>query len=46
MYSNAIKFTNKFGVIVITIEKVVGSMENDIIIISVMDSGRGIKKKD
>ena len=46
MYSNAIKFTSKFGLIVIMIEKVVESVENHMIIISVIDSGMGIHNKD
>ena len=46
MYSNAIKFTGKCGLIVIMIEKIVQRVENDMIIISVIDSGIGIRKKD
>jgi len=57
LYSNAIKFTDRFGKIVIVVEKVkysdnggdesqINSATFDMIIISVIDSGIGIKEED
>jgi signal transduction histidine kinase len=43
LYSNAIKFSDKHGSILVKVEKV---SKGQLIIISVIDSGLGIKKKD
>ena len=43
LYSNAIKFTDRFGKVVIIVEKVRKNLSQDLLIISVIDSGIGIK---
>ena len=44
LYSNAIKFTPRHGRVIIIIEKVASNV-GDQIIVTVMDSGLGIKNK-
>ena len=46
LYSNAIKFTDRYGNIVLLIEKRRKNSKYDMLVISVIDSGIGIKEKD
>ena len=45
LYSNAIKFTDRNGSVMILVEKI-HKLPKDILVVSVVDTGMGIKTKD
>jgi K+-sensing histidine kinase KdpD len=45
LYSNAIKFTDRNGTVMILVEKI-HKLPKDILVVSVVDTGMGIKMKD
>jgi K+-sensing histidine kinase KdpD len=45
LYSNAVKFTDRNGTVMILVEKI-HKLPKDILVVSVVDTGMGIKMKD